>query len=115
MLLSDEAQKQTMISGYIPITQNAVDIFCELSMHPESVTDELLKSYVGQRKAVDQETINQFLKTINKADTLATYDWGIFDIIYDEINSYYSQNRSPEQIADTLEKRLTLYMQENYQ
>lgn len=115
MLLSDEAQKQTMISGYIPITQNAVDIFCELSMHPESVTDEVLKSYVGQRKAVDQETINQFLKTINKADTLATYDWGIFDIIYDEINSYYSQNRSPEQIADTLDKRLTLYMQENYQ
>jgi len=115
MLLSDEAQKQTMISGYIPITQNAVDTFCELSMHPESVTDEVLKSYVGQRKAVDQDAVNQFLKTINKADTLATYDWGIFDIIYDEINSYYSQNRSPEQIADTLEKRLTLYMQENYQ
>ncbi len=115
MLLSDEAQKQTMISGYIPVTQEAVDTFCELSMHPESVTDEVLKSYVGQRKAVDQEAINQFLKTINKADTLATYDWGIFDIIYDEINSYYSQNRSPEQIADTLEKRLTLYMQENYQ
>ncbi|MBO4531580.1 MAG: hypothetical protein J5767_13190 [Paludibacteraceae bacterium] len=115
MLLSDEAQKQTMISGYIPVTQEAVDIFCELSMYPEKVTDDVLKSYVGQRKAVDQEVINQFLKTINKADTLATYDWGIFDIINDEINSYYSQNRSPEQIADTLEKRLTLYMQENYQ
>ena len=115
MLLSDEAQKQTMISGYIPVTKDAVDTFCELSMYPENITDDVLKSYVGQRKAVDQEAINQFLKTINKADTLATYDWGIFDIIYDEISSYYSQNRSPEQIADTLEKRLTIYMQENYQ
>ena len=115
MLLSDEAQKQTMISGHIPVTQEAVDTFCELSMYPEKVTDDVLKSYVGQRKAVDQEAINQFLKKINKADTLATYDWGIFDIIYDEINSYYTQNRSPEQIADTLDERLTLYMQENYQ
>ena len=115
MLLSDEAQKQTMISGYIPVTQKAVETFCDLSMHPERITDEVLKSYIGQRKAVDQEVINLFLKTINKADTLATYDWGLFDIIYDEINSHYSQNRSSEQIADTLEKRLTLYMQENYQ
>jgi len=47
--------------------------------------------------------------------TAATYDWGVFDIIYDEVNSYYSQNRSSEQISETLEKRLTLYMQENYQ
>ena len=55
------------------------------------------------------------MRTISKADTVATYDYGIFDIIYDEINSYYTQNRSPEQIADTLDERLTLYMQENYQ
>lgn len=115
MLLSDDAQKQTILSGYIPVTQNAVDTFCEINMHPDSVKDEALKSYIGQGKVVDQDAINRFLQTISMADTVATYDWGIFDIIYDEVNSFYSQRRSPEQIAETLEKRLTLYIQENYQ
>ena len=115
MILSEDAQKQTILSGYIPVTQSAVDTFCDITMHPELVTDEVLKSYIGQGKAVEQETMNHFLETISMADTVATYDWGIFDIIYDEVNSYYSQNRSPEQITETLEKRLTLYMQENYQ
>lgn len=115
MLLSDDAQKQTVLSGYIPVTQNAVDTFCEITMHPDSVTDGVWKSYIGQGKAVDQEAVNRFLKTISMADTVATYDWGVFDIIYDEVNSYYSQKRSPEQITETLEKRLTLYIKENYQ
>lgn len=115
MLLSENAQKQTILSGYIPVTQTAVDTFCDCSMHPDSVTDEVLKSYIGNRKSVEQEAVNLFLETISMADTLATYDWGVFDIIYDEVNSYYSQNRSSEQISETLEKRLTLYMQENYQ
>ena len=84
-------------------------------MHPDSVSDVVLKDYIRNKKAIDQDTLKNFLETISQVDTVATYDWGIFDIIYNEINSYYSQNRSPEQIADTLEKRLTLYMQENYQ
>lgn len=115
MLLSEDAQKQAIITGYIPITQHAIDMFCEASSHPESVTDEVLKSVLGKQEAVSQDKIDAFRKTVDMADTVATYDYGIFDIIYDEVNSYYSQNRTPEQIADTLEERLTLYMQENYQ
>ena len=115
MLLSEDAQKQAIITGYIPVTQHAIDMFCEASSHPESVTDEVLKSVFGKQEAVSQDKIDAFRKTVSMADTVATYDYGIFDIIYDEVNSYYSQNRTPEQIADTLEERLTLYMQENYQ
>ena len=41
-------------------------------------------------------------------------DWGAYNIICEEIASYYTQNRSVEQIAETLDARLTLYIQENY-
>ena len=34
--------------------------------------------------------------------------------IIDLIESYYVQNRTPEQVADSLDKRITLYIQENY-
>lgn len=115
MLFSEEAQKQTIISGYIPIDQSAVDKFCEAAMHPEAITDEVLQCYIGNDKPATQEQVDSFKTTIAMADTIQTYDWGIFSIINDEVNSYYSQNRSPEKIADTLEERLTLYMQENYQ
>lgn len=114
MILSEEAQKQTLLSGNIPVTQSALDLFCDISLHPDNVKDADLRSYVGKRKPVSQETINLFLETISTVDTVATYDWGIFDIINDEINSYFSQHRSVEQITETLEKRLTLYMEENY-
>lgn len=115
MLLSKEAQKQTMMSGYIPVTKDMLDMFGEMSMHPELVTDEVLKSFIGKRDPVDQKVIDIFLETVSSADTLETQDYGIYDIICDELNSYYSQSRSPEQIAASLDQRLTLYCQENYQ
>lgn len=115
MLLSSDAQKQTLTSGYIPVTQNMVDIYCNMLMDPENVTDEVLKYCITNKDPMNQNEIERFLKIISQADTIATYDWGILGIIQDEINSFYSQNRSPEQIADTLDKRLTLYVQENYQ
>ena len=115
MLLSTEAQKQTLISGYIPVTKDMVNTFCEISMHPNLVTDDVLKSYLGKCAPVKQEIIDAFLEIISSADTIETQDYGIYDIICDEINSYYTQSRSPEQIVTTLDQRLTLYCQENYQ
>lgn len=114
-LIQDDAQKQTLLSGNIPVTQYMINEFTDMVLHPERITDEVLITCITCDKDVSQEDVERFLRDVEKVDTVATYDWGIFDIINDEINSYYSQNRSPEQIADTLEKRLTLYMQENYQ
>ena len=66
-------------------------------------------------ESVKQEIIDAYLEIISSADTIETQDYGIYDIICDEINSYYTQSRSPEQIVTTLDQRLTLYCQENYQ
>ena len=114
-LLSENAQKQTVNSGCIPVTKNTVDIICEMALDQNSTKDEVLAGCIICDKGITQADVDRFLQEISMVDTVATYDWGIFDIINEEINSYYSQNRSPEQIAQTLDQRLTLYMQENYQ
>ena len=115
VMLGEDVQKQTMIAGSIPVTQTTLDMLCDTVLHPDSVTDEVLKGYIRGDKSATQDEVDMFIEMVSKADTVATYDYGVFDIIADEINSYYSENRSPEQIAETLDKRLTLYMQENYQ
>ena len=115
LLLSEDAQKQVLYSGYIPATQYMLDLFCEMSMHPESTKDKDLISYWRNREPVSQVIIDIFLDNALRANTIETQDYGIYDIICDEISSYYSQNRSPEQITKTLDQRLTLYCQENYQ
>ena len=114
-LLSEEAQKQVLCTGRIPVTKNMLNLFCDAAMHPDQISDEVIKSCFRRQKPVSQESVDRFLVEIGKADTVYTMDWGVFDIIYDEINTYYTQSRTPEQIAESLEKRLTLYMQENYQ
>lgn len=117
-IFSKEAQKQTLISGNIPVTQESVELYCNMIMYPEKVTDDVLKYYLDFRRIkqpATQDEIDRFLEVISKADTIATYDWGVFDILYEEINSYYSENRSPEQITSSIENRLAIYMQENYQ
>jgi len=43
-----------------------------------------------------------------------SYDWGLYNIICDEVNAYYYQNKSPEEIAKTFQSRLDLYVSENY-
>ncbi len=114
-LLSENAQKQTVNSGCIPVTKKTVDIVCEMALDSNSIKDDVLAGCIICDKEVTQADVDRFLQEISMVDNVATYDWGIFDIISEEINSYYSQNRSPEQITQTLDQRLTLYMQENYQ
>lgn len=114
-LLSEDAQKQTLVSGNIPVTQAMLDTLCDMAMNPQKIQDEVLKGCVLYKDGVSQEDVDRFLQNVAKVDTVATYDWGIFNIISEEIDSYYTQNRTPNQITDSLEERLVLYMQENYQ
>ena len=114
-LLSENAQKQTIVYGCFPVTKDTVNMLCDMALTSDYTKDEVLSGCIICDKDITQSDVDRFLQEISMVDTVATYDWGIFDIISEEINSYYSQNRLPEQIAQTLDQRLTLYMQENYQ
>ena len=64
---------------------------------------------------ITQDVVDDYLEAVYSADTLTVMDQRLYSIIYDEVNSYYTQNRSTEQIAESLMKRLDLYAEENYQ
>ena len=59
-------------------------------------------------------TWTDYLEMIGSVDSRATYDWGLYSIIWEEINSYDLAGKTPEQIAESLQSRLDLYAAENY-
>lgn len=114
MLFSPEVQEQAVLAQGIPVTSQAMDKLCDSIMHPEASTIASWTNLYGKQKPGDQALLDKLLDEVASADVVATYDWGIAKIIIDEIDSYYTQSRTPAQIADTLFDRLTLYMKENY-
>lgn len=53
-------------------------------------------------------------ESIDSIDSVISYDWGLYNIICDEIDSYYIQGKSEDEIAKTLQSRIDLYVAENY-
>ena len=114
-MFSIDVQKTIAANGTMPTNQEALDMLCQAYLSPNDVEDEVLASAVHDNKPVKQSTVDDYLEAVYSADALATYDWGIYTIVRDEVNSYYTQNRSTEQIAESIMKRLDLYAEENYQ
>lgn len=115
-IFSEQVQKISACSGVgeIPVNKNVLDALCNAAMKPESVTDEVIKNFVRNRKAVSQENVEDYLAAVSTADALFIDNRSFMYLVWDEVNSYYTQNRSTEQIARTLYERLELYAQENY-
>ena len=65
-------------------------------------------------KPLPKEVGEEYKRILDKIDTVISYDWGLFDIIYDEIMTYYTQKKTPDEIAGSLQSRLDVYVNENY-
>ena len=113
-LILPDIQKKVVQSGNIPVRNGVLEMMYQSAMDPNSVVDEDMRRFVLGKSAVSAETIEEYKRMIDSIDTIRTMDWGVYNIICEEIASYYTQNRSVEQIADTLDARLSLYAQENY-
>ena len=79
---------------------------------PEDGTDYL--SWASGMEAIPSETAEDLRRAIDSADTLSAVDWGLYNIIVDEISSYDYQGRSVDSITDSLTSRLEVYLDENY-
>ena len=102
-MFSDETQQALAEYGQFSVNDAVLKEQC----------DKALQKF-GSDKEREEWIITDFFEAVNDIDTVATYDWGVINIITDEVNSYYSQNRSIEQLTDTLINRLNLYYEENY-
>lgn len=113
-LLLPDIQKKVALSYSIPVNAEVLELMYLCAQDPDSVTDKDMQYFVLGHSAVSEEAVEDFCDIVNSIDTMYTSDWGAYNIISEEILSYYTQDRSIEQIANTLDSRLNLYVQENY-
>lgn len=115
-MLSDAVQQVEIGEGNNPVINDVLEKYCQYAVNPKSVPENeaVWKSIVRDRKAVPDWIISDYRAMINSVDSVISYDWGLYNIICDEIDSYYIQGKSEDEIAKTLQSRIDLYVAENY-
>jgi len=115
-IFTEDVQKIAACSGVgeIPANKFVLKEICDAAMDPKSVSDEVIKSFVENQPPVSQDIVDDYLQAVATADALYIENRSLMFMVWDEVNSYYTQNRTTDQIAKTLYDRLELYAQENY-
>ena len=49
---------------------------------------------------------------IESTDCVRSWDDAVMDVVFDEIGDYYSGEKTLEQVTAAIQKRVTLYMEE---
>ena len=107
-------QKKVPQSGQIPVNRDAFELMLQSVMDPNGVEDGDMRVFVSGKEKLKADVIEDYREFIDSLDTIRTIDWGAYNIICEEVTSYYTQGRSVKQIAETLDDRLSLYVEENY-
>ena len=115
-MFNDDVQTILAVNGYIPVDNSVLNDIIGYAVNPDTVPedDEVIKSYILTDDPVPQDIADEYLNNIFKVDTVVTYDWGVYNIIVDEVNSFDLQGKTPQEIAISLKSRLDLYISENY-
>jgi len=122
-LISDDYQES--ISWYFPITQKAFDKKLADAMKQEYTTDEngnkvpvsnggmsMGDGQVVNFYAVTQEEADQIKALINSVSSTATYDQKLLNIIQEESAFFFSGEKTVDQVADIIQSRMTIYINE---
>ena len=123
---SAEMQRRIAASGAIPVNNSVLNEYLGYLQDPSSMTEEQLKQYRNvlihkDRQDYTSETVpmspdllESYKEQLSRADTISVFDWGVYDIIVQEIGSHYSKGKSVDEVAESLYSRLDLYAKENY-
>lgn len=132
LLLSPEIQKMNYNNGTIPVNETVLDEYLGYMVDPDTIPDNervyremasMMQAHIGEDGyltkeksfiSIDSEYAQQFKNIVTDVNTIITMDWGIYTIICEEIDSHYSNGKSVDKIASTLESRLRIYLDENY-
>ncbi|MCQ2528086.1 MAG: hypothetical protein MJ108_03080 [Saccharofermentans sp.] len=98
-MLSDQVQEIEIGRNQNPVVNSVYEEFCARASESEEVPDWVITDYRAM---------------VSSIDSVISYDWGLYVLICDEINSYYLYGKNPEVIAQSLQSRLDIYVQENY-
>ena len=125
--MSEPIQRKVASFGIFPVNGNILDECLDIMQDPENASDELRVMYSNQLcrsyddrthesqiTPLSSELRDSIMDQIMSVDAVQVYDWGVFCMIEEEINSYFDQDKSVEDVADSVYSRLNLYAQENY-
>lgn len=129
-LFSEDVQLAVLNQGQLPVNQTIFDEYIDKMSNPESIRPDdytykylayaLLNSNFPSSRTIDgyhhmsDESIQDFKDMVYSVDTVNVMDWGMYNIIAEEVESYYTQGKTIPDIASSLHNRLLLYVQENY-
>ena len=127
-MLSDEFQSYIALYQGFPVNRAVYERHLGYLKNPSSIPDDISFMYKGvlmkdysdidrgiyETVPMDAELADALLQQLESANTVPEYDWGIGSIISEELQTYYSQGKAVDDMADSLYSRLLLYAQENY-
>lgn len=113
-LLDDEVQDISNMSGTIPVNDECMRKLAEYYADKSLIPDEefAYKKYVGLSREVDYKIIETYYEYISEVDTVMYYDSDILNIINDEVDTHYLQDKPADVIAESMYSRLKLYFSE---
>lgn len=129
-LFSEDVQLAVLNQGQLPVNQAIFEEYIDKMSNPELISSDdyaykylayaLLNSNFPSSRTLDgyyhmsDESIQDFKDMVYLVDTVNVMDWGMYNIIAEEVESYYIQGKTIPDIASSLHNRLLLYVQENY-
>ncbi len=113
-LLDVNVQRACLSQYTIPVNDEVLETWFADSIDHSGITDDSIgyKLTIEQINEMDPETIDNFRNAIYACDFVEFYDWGLYEIIDEEVQSYYSQNKPVDEIASSLYSRINLYLAE---
>jgi len=114
-LFSDDVQKVITANNSIPVSKTVFEDICSKAQNDITVSDDKYYRILFGKDFVPltADEVESYREAVRLTDTLMINDWGLYDIITEEINSYYLQNKSVKDIAHSLKSRIDLYLKEN--
>lgn len=127
-MMSDEFQSYVALYQGFPVNKAVYERHLGYLKDPSSIPEDirfmyegvLMKEYSDIDRGIyevvpmDPHLADTLLQQVESANTVPVYDWGIGSIISEELQSYYSQGKTVDEMADALYSRLLVYAQENY-
>lgn len=120
-ILSDEYQENQYMG--IPVKKSAIDKMAENNMTPytyvdengETVVDENVFSINGVEFKIgymDEEDKNRYMDFLNSINKAQTYNEEVYNIINEEVQAYFSKQKSAKETADIIQNRVKTYINE---
>ena len=78
------------------------------------VLNEYINNVVDSSKEYPEEYKAYIMDMIGSLDTVITWDWGIFCIFYEEVCAMDNESRDISHVAEVIDSRYRVYVNENY-